>query len=283
MTFNSHYPVASVINVFWHGHCCKNLTILWAKPCALQLNNDPKRPFWSSFFLALAASPKPPSPLLLCCSCILLPALLGPGVWAPVPALFLFPCLVCPPLSPSARLLTLLAKLLYKVLTSVHRQLLSLPKNSTISRTFLIVTQYLPFLHVSWVLDTEVGAWCMLSWILAGTTRGSIRVSIDRRGHKLRGEKDWPRLSQTLMVEPGLMLGLYDSNTQSSFADWMGLLSQVVAATGGGGCVFSTFAWWKELGIAVWLEGEQLKDSLMLPKGSNHTAFYGLCVYGRYL
>ena len=128
----------------------KNLAILWAKPCPLQLNNDPERRLWSSFFLALASCPRAPSPLLLCSSCILLPAPVGPVLWALVPALFvLFPWPVCPPLSPFAKPLTLLSRLLQgssakSFLTSIHRQPWSLPKNSTVSRMFLAFAQYPP-------------------------------------------------------------------------------------------------------------------------------------------
>lgn len=60
----------------------------------------------------------------------------------------------------------------------------------------------------------------------------------------------------------------------------MGLLSQVEAATGGGGCVLNSRlmegAWHSSL-----VGRGEAKIGLMLPKGSNHTAFYGLCVYGR--
>lgn len=212
----------------------KNLAILWAKPCPLQLNDDPERRFRSSFFLALASSPRAPSSILLCSSCILLPAPVGPVLWALVPALFvLFPCPVCPPLSPSAKLLTLLSRLLQgssakSFLTSIHRQLWSLPKNSTVSRMFLALTQYPPFLCVISGHLIELGAWCVLPRIPAATTWGSIHISTDED----TGSEKWRTGpgSHRLMVEPGLTLGLCDSNLQSSFAglNWM--------TQPGGGC-----------------------------------------------
>lgn len=77
----------------------KNLAILWAKPCPLQLNNDPARLFRSSSFQGSL-----PPPILLQLHHVI-------GQMGPSPAFVLFPSLVCPPLSPSAKLLTPLSGL----------------------------------------------------------------------------------------------------------------------------------------------------------------------------
>lgn len=110
---------------------------------------------------------------------------------------------------------------------------------------------FLHFFNIhKYLVGTGYGARCLVCII---SNSGSNHVRRHCYSHLLmrtlglREVKDWSRLSQTLMVEPEWTLGLCDSNSQSGSPYCTGLLSRVVAATGGDGCAFSVVPWWASL------------------------------------
>lgn len=149
MTFNSHYPVASVINVFWLAIAAEILLYCEPNHVPYNLTMTLKGPsdLASSWLWPPLPSFPPHSYSAAAASCYLPHWAQGFGLQSQLcfcsPAWCALPSVHLPDSLPFLQ-----SSSAKSFLTSVHRQLRSLPKNSTISRTFLIVTQYLPFLRV---------------------------------------------------------------------------------------------------------------------------------------